>query len=131
MENKNTVSKILKIIGILEIIAGFVLGLVLGREEIGFSTYYEWSIILTWWTIGFVSGMLFIGFSEVIELLQKISDRLNGTNSTTNEELLKPTKDVNNLRVNVNTTEQKDKNQEKSRFEQLKEVFSDKDDNKK
>lgn len=41
------------------------------------SYVFQWSIAFTWWVIGIVGGLLFIGFSEVIRLLHEINEKLN------------------------------------------------------
>lgn len=52
-------------------VAGFFFGLVAATDN--YNEFY-WLIAGRWWTISFISGMLFIGFGELIELLQKIYD---------------------------------------------------------
>ncbi|MFB5281912.1 hypothetical protein [Peribacillus sp. Hz7] len=92
---ENSVAKILRIIGIVEIILGVILGFILGRVDVGSFTerYVQvWSTTFMWWIVGFISGMLIIGLSEVIELLHKINkkvgkDEVNETNEGTVKEI--------------------------------------------
>lgn len=71
--NENIVAKILFIIGIAQMSIGLIVGLILGNAD-----YYgvmNWSIFFTWAVGGFVSGMLFLGFSEIIKLLHMINEK--------------------------------------------------------
>ncbi|RSD28992.1 hypothetical protein [Mesobacillus subterraneus] len=70
MENQNSVAKLLRIIGIVVMIGGVLFALMVDTStpEGGL----HWGRTLTVLFSSFVSGMLFIGFSEVIALLQKI-----------------------------------------------------------
>lgn len=70
----NTIAKILRIIGVLEIFAGILLGVIIGLTD--------GSIGFLWWGIGLVSGMIFIGFSEIIELLYSINSKLYDIDKT-------------------------------------------------
>ncbi|NUU62453.1 hypothetical protein [Paenibacillus agri] len=79
LERENKISGVITWIGIINIAAGFILGLVFGRENVGlYSDTYEqiWSVTLLYWAAGFVSGMFFIGISEIIEQLHKINSKL-------------------------------------------------------
>lgn len=69
MNSRNTISSILLGIGILEIVICLIVGLINLPSS------------LAWWIGGFITGMIFIGFSEVIHLLQKIADRLDTKNN--------------------------------------------------
>lgn len=72
----NNVSQFLFITGIIFIVLGFIGGLVLGTYEE--STYFGaesqiiWSVVIVYWFSGFVSGLFFIGLSEIVKLLNKI-----------------------------------------------------------
>ena len=93
---KNGVAMTLTFIGFIEIIAGFILGLVFGLEDVGYyTTRYEpiWSIIIPWWAIGFVSGMFIIGIAEIIEQLHKLNHK--GKNSIDEQELSDETNATN------------------------------------
>lgn len=78
-ERENKISSVLTWIGILNIGAGLILGFVIGRENVGiYAARYEqvWSLTFIYWIAGFVSGMFFIGLSEIIELLHKINSKM-------------------------------------------------------
>ena len=76
---KNTVAKIIQVIGLIEIVLGVLIGLLVSNE------YGEmnWIVFLTWSVAGFIGGMMFVGFAEIIELLHKINSKINGTDATT------------------------------------------------
>ena len=68
----NTIGRILKAIGFLIIIFGTVGSIYIGNQRYKFSFV---SFILP--EIGtIVSGMMFIGFAEIIQLLQDIKDKI-------------------------------------------------------
>ncbi|TXK80052.1 hypothetical protein [Paenibacillus sp. N3.4] len=56
--NENQISKIIKYIGYIEILAGLLIGFILGNQ----ATNFSWVVAITWWCSGFVAGMLFVGF---------------------------------------------------------------------
>ncbi|MEH7549870.1 MULTISPECIES: hypothetical protein [Bacillaceae] len=68
----NAVGNILRKIGILNMIAGVIVGFILGNTHSLFDSGTNWAVFLLWSTIEFVSGMTFLGFSEIIYLLQGI-----------------------------------------------------------
>ncbi|MBT2682317.1 hypothetical protein [Bacillus sp. ISL-37] len=82
MEKQNSVAKVLRVIGFVIMIGGFFIALSLGSRasEMG----QNWELTLPALFSSFVTGMLFIGFSEVIALLQKIHLQLHqdGTRAT-------------------------------------------------
>ncbi|WP_226674819.1 hypothetical protein [Mesobacillus jeotgali] len=82
MEKQNIVAKVLRVIGIVIMIGGFFIALSMGSRasEVGLNS----GIALPALFSSFVTGMLFIGFSEVIALLQKIHLQLyqEGTKAT-------------------------------------------------
>ena len=71
MEKQNSVAKVLRIIGFAVMIGGFLLASIEGPGE------SSGGMTLTALFSSFVTGMLFIGFSEVIALLQKIHLQLS------------------------------------------------------
>lgn len=69
MEKQNSVAKVLRVIGIIIMIGGFFIALTTGSSQnLGMALPVLFS--------SFVTGMIFIGFSEVIALLQKINFQL-------------------------------------------------------
>lgn len=69
---RNVISTFLLGIGIVIIVVGFILGISFGIDQYG-----EFSLApaLYWWLSGIVSGFIFIGMSEIVNLLQKIVDK--------------------------------------------------------
>lgn len=60
----NKISAILRIVGIATYIGGFILGIsTLNGSE------FSWSIAIFIWSYAFISGTMFLGFSEIINLL--------------------------------------------------------------
>ncbi|MBT2663353.1 hypothetical protein [Bacillus sp. ISL-45] len=76
MEIQNSVAKVLRIIGFAVMIGGFILATIEGPGE------SNGRMSLTALFSSFVTGMLFIGFSEVIALLQKIYLQLSQNSSS-------------------------------------------------
>ena len=83
MELENKTSKKLKVIGVLTIIFGIIGSLICGAAfpsiTYEYSYYrgydiqetYNWGLVLICAISSFISGLCFIGFSEIIALLQK------------------------------------------------------------
>ncbi|WML44101.1 hypothetical protein [Neobacillus sp. PS3-40] len=70
---ENSIGKSLRNIGSFTIFIGIIIGFFKGFDNSDlYETTMHWSIVFLWSAIGFVSGMLFIGFSEVLYLLQGI-----------------------------------------------------------
>ncbi|ASK61031.1 hypothetical protein CFK37_01785 [Virgibacillus phasianinus] len=69
---ENIIAKILFIIGVAEITIGIFVGIVFGAANADFGNQFGWGIFFTWSIGGFILGMLFIGFAENIQLLQRI-----------------------------------------------------------
>ena len=71
---ENGVAKVIRIIGWIFIIGGVISSLILG----GIFTIYEkynWYIAIIGSVISIVNGIIFIGFSEIINLLQTNCDK--------------------------------------------------------
>jgi len=101
---QSNVANAIRGIGVIEIVAGIILGGFLGYD-------YEmnWAVFFLWSGAGFVSGIMFIGFAEIIELLHSINSKLKGT---------KTIEDNENMSVDNNTAKKKGK------YEMLKELQS-------
>jgi|GEM_PF-2490610 len=69
--DENIIANVLRITSVAIYLIGAITGLYLGNQ------YYEfsWSIALSIWISSFISGTVFLGFREVILLLQKILDK--------------------------------------------------------
>lgn len=63
----NKVAKTLKIIGIVEMMCGIILGLLV-------LTAFDWVIGLALVLTSFITCMMFIGFAEIVKLLQRSVD---------------------------------------------------------
>ena len=70
--DSNPIATALTIIAIIDFIGWFIIGIVLGRDF-----YDDFSIIhaLLYWVIGAVSGIMLLGFSEIIKLLHSINNK--------------------------------------------------------
>jgi hypothetical protein len=76
VNKKNTVAKIIFIIGCIQFVIGFIAGLAVGGQSVQ-DPYYgdesetvmNWSIVFAYWGASFVTGMLFIALAEIIEIL--------------------------------------------------------------
>ncbi|WP_409344382.1 hypothetical protein [Paenibacillus sp. MBLB4367] len=77
-EDKNKIASILFAIGIIEMILSFAIGIVTGSTANKFIPGFALFTALPWWIGGFIAGMLFIGFSEIIKLLHQINSKLGG-----------------------------------------------------
>ncbi len=75
-KKNNTVSIVFKILALIVFVCGFIAGIVLGQTEvIGLYSHYtkfSFAAALSYWAISFVSGMIFIGFAEIIQLLHDL-----------------------------------------------------------
>ncbi|QKY68342.1 hypothetical protein [Lentibacillus sp. CBA3610] len=71
--NENVIAKILFIIGVAQMAAGLIIGLITVTAN-----FYmmNWQVFFAWTLGGFVSGMLFIGFAENIRLLHSINEKM-------------------------------------------------------
>ncbi len=71
----NIVARILKGIAWFFFVGGFIVGFTLGvalGEQLNYNPYIA---MFTIWGIYFVFGMMFIGFAEIIQLLQDIKNK--------------------------------------------------------
>ena len=64
---ENKVANILSVIALVIFIVGFAVGFVM--------LFNDFWLALSYWAGTFITGMFFIGFAEIIKLLQKISDK--------------------------------------------------------
>ncbi|ALX48908.1 hypothetical protein [Lentibacillus amyloliquefaciens] len=77
--NENMIAKVLFVIGVAQIAAGVIIGLITAN----IITYgVSWPVFFAWMLGGFVSGMLFIGFAENIRLLHNIHKKMQPLNKT-------------------------------------------------
>lgn len=71
---ENGFARVLRILGILFIIIGFLTGLILGRDNYG-DIYF--GIFLIYFLVGLISGIFTMAFGEVINLLHSINKKLD------------------------------------------------------
>lgn len=79
----NNIADVLQFIAWVLYIGGFIAGIVFGNEsiDVGFysfshtETKFMWSVALTYWCTAAVSGTLFLGFAEIIKLLEAIKNK--------------------------------------------------------
>lgn len=72
--SNNKMASILRVIAIIEIVCGFILGGILGDTfEIGYD--YNLGLCIGIIVASFISGIFILGFAEVIQLLQDIKDK--------------------------------------------------------
>jgi hypothetical protein len=64
---ENKVANILSVIALVIFIVGFSVGFVM--------LFNDFWLALSYWVGTFITGIFFIGFAEIIKLLQKISDK--------------------------------------------------------
>lgn len=79
---KNPVATTLTVISWIIFIGGFIAGIVLGKQPVIRGTYYQhvdmefsFAAALVWWATSFISGMIFLGFAEIIKLLHAIKNK--------------------------------------------------------
>ena len=68
----NTVAEILKVIGVFILVIGTIASICVGciSKEFSFVLFFVMEIEV------FIGGIIFIGFSEIIKLLQDIKDKM-------------------------------------------------------
>ncbi len=73
----NGVATALRVIAWITYVGGFIAGLILGNIVTGNYglTEFSFTAALIYWVAAFISGTVFLGFAEIISLLQKIVDR--------------------------------------------------------
>lgn len=73
----NKMTTILRVIAIIEIVCGFILGGILGDTfGVGYYGYeFNWGLCIGIIVAGFINGIFILGFAEVIQLLQDIKDK--------------------------------------------------------
>jgi len=73
---RNKVSTVLLGIGIFFIVVGFISGIAFAQDEYG---DFLISVAFYYWLSGIIAGFIFIGFAEIINLLQKLLDKSSGS----------------------------------------------------
>lgn len=71
----NKMAKILRVVAIIEIVCGFIVGAILGDTfEIGYD--YNWGLCIGIIVAGVINGIFILGFAEIIQLLQDIKSKI-------------------------------------------------------
>lgn len=73
----NKMAKILRVVAIIEIVCGFILGAILG-DTFGTGYYgyeFNWGLCIGIVVAGFINGIFILGFAEIIQLLQDIKSK--------------------------------------------------------
>lgn len=93
----NRVANLIRIIGILELIGGIIIGFLSASMDYEFI----WSSFLMWSGAGFVSGITFVGFAEIIDLLHSINSKIKGSDIEVDQE-------IDNGKIEVNSKSKSD-----------------------
>ncbi|MGD8189068.1 hypothetical protein ACQCN2_03610 [Brevibacillus ginsengisoli] len=79
----NSVARMVSRIAGLTLFCSFIAGIIYGNVEIP-ATYstvsdskFVWTIVLTWWVEGIIAFGFLLGFAQIIELLDRINNKLN------------------------------------------------------
>ena len=75
IRKRNGVATTLGLIGLLIIIIGLFVGISMGTKTAYGDSDFNFEVALSCWVEPFVSGMLFVGFSQVIQLLEDIKNK--------------------------------------------------------
>ncbi len=76
--SSNGVANALTVIAWIIFVVGFIAGICFANVEVGtYVTYEEFSfaIALIYWLVAFASGTMFLGFAEIIKLLNDIKNK--------------------------------------------------------
>ncbi len=78
----NLIATIFTAIAWIIYIFGFIAGVALGTTEVTTGYYYtttetvfSFAVAFTYWSVSFVSGTMFLGFAEIIKLLNDIKNK--------------------------------------------------------
>ena len=71
-DTKNGIASLIKVIAWLDFVGWFIIGIVLGRGLYGDFSFFS---CLLYWVIGLVSGVMLLGFAEIIQLLHTINQK--------------------------------------------------------
>ena len=77
-DNNNKIAMILRVFAIIEIVAGFIVGGILGDTfGVGYRGYdFNWGLFVGIVVAGFMIGIFILGFAEIIQLLQDIKYKI-------------------------------------------------------
>ena len=74
--NSNTIANALQAIAVLIYGGGFIGGIAFGQVvgEYSWDTSFSFLLALPYWAAAIISGTMFLGFAEIIKLLQRLVD---------------------------------------------------------
>ena len=75
-DDKNPIAQVLKVCGIIIMIVGTIASFVVANAD-SLDYEFSFSLFIVPEAVSIISGLLFLGFSEIIQLLQDIKDKLN------------------------------------------------------
>lgn len=76
---KNSVAEVILIVGISIIIISFISGIIImgnSNDELSYNSQVSFEVAIICWISGGISGLIFIGFSEIIKILHDIRRKL-------------------------------------------------------
>lgn len=83
-EGTSSITTVMNALAVIIIVGGIIAGFIVGHQDTVYrpSEHYmnndfQWRIALAWWFYSVVIGVMFFGFSIVINLLEKINMKLN------------------------------------------------------
>lgn len=73
----NGIATVFKILAVIIFVIGFIVGIVMGNQAggSGWENDFSLPVALACWAAGFISGMMFMGFGEIIQLLTEIKNK--------------------------------------------------------
>lgn len=74
--NENTIAKIIKVVAIVILVLGTIGSFASSFHDVYGKNEFSFASFIIPETVTIISGVIFLGFSEVIKLLQEISNKL-------------------------------------------------------
>lgn len=67
-DTENGVASAIRILALITIIGGLILGFILGKDP--YYDEFSFALAVVYWAAGIVTGIILLGFAEIIRLLQ-------------------------------------------------------------
>ena len=67
-DTENGVAIAIRILALITIIGGLILGFILGKDP--YYDEFSFALAVVYWAAGIVTGIILLGFAEIIRLLQ-------------------------------------------------------------
>ena len=67
-DTENGVASAIRILALITIIGGLILGFILGKDP--YYDEFSFTLAVVYWAAGIVTGIILLGFAEIIRLLQ-------------------------------------------------------------